>query len=225
MRFKFIRVKRLIVGNLSTNCYLVFDNKTKKGIIIDPGDDAQYISSSIEKLNVTPTLIIITHGHFDHVLATNELKLIYNIPVLANSRDLFLLNNLGERAIYFGEKEIDKNHKISIDVKIDKLKTISVSKIKLKIINTPGHTPGSVSLLSEEHGMIFVGDLIFDDGSVGRTDFNYSNKIKFNKSLNKIFRLRNGLFVFPGHGKAFKLGHLKRKKVMDKTIFQRYDKV
>ncbi|MBI5465438.1 MBL fold metallo-hydrolase, partial [Candidatus Gottesmanbacteria bacterium] len=75
-----MRVEKLVVGQLWTNCYLVWDEKDKKGIIIDPGDDADFIVQKIQDFKVIPSAIIATHGHFDHVLAGLELKLAFNIP-------------------------------------------------------------------------------------------------------------------------------------------------
>ena len=86
-----MEIEKLIVGQLQTNCYLVWDKKTREGIIIDPGDDAEYIISRIKDLEIKPQMILATHGHFDHVLAVLELKLAFKIPFLLHRKDLFLV--------------------------------------------------------------------------------------------------------------------------------------
>ena len=198
-----ICVEKLVVGSLQTNCYLVYGGKNKEGVIIDPGDDADYISSVIQRKSIKPKLIIATHGHFDHVLAVEELKLIYKIPFALSYKDCFLVKSANTRAKYFNQKDINMMGNFSIDRDLDKRKFLTVGNIKFILIETPGHTPGSISLYLKKEKIIFVGDLIFANGELGRTDLSYGNVNQLNKSIKKIKALSDSLTIFSGHGEIW----------------------
>ena len=187
-----------MTGQLQTNCYLVLDNQTSDAIIIDPGDDADYIARVLTDLNKTPSKIIATHGHFDHLLAATELKLAYNIPFLIHKDDEFFLKRLQSSTKHFlGVKTdppalVDKNLKEG-----DKIK---IGKYILKVIETPGHTPGGISLYCKKVKVLFAGDTIFEKGGVGRTDFVYANKSHLAESIRKLLKLPEDTVVYTGHG-------------------------
>jgi len=191
-------VKKLVVGQLQTNCYLILDEKKGEAVIIDPGDDADYLIRVISDLETKPVKIITTHGHYDHLLAVAELKLAYQIPFLIHQEDQFLLSRAAASASRFS------GLKASLVPKIDRyLKEgdcLRIGNCRLEIIHTPGHTPGSISLYSNELGAVFVGDLIFAGGGVGRTDFAYSNQRDLEKSIQKLFKLPKKTIVYSGHG-------------------------
>jgi hydroxyacylglutathione hydrolase len=198
-----IKVKRLIVGPLATNCFLVFDDKTKEALILDPGDDADYIERVINDLNLKPIKIVATHGHYDHVLAVTELKKAYQISFSASKKDNFLLKRASQSADYFSKIKNTLNPKI--DKFLKEKDKISLGKTIFKIIETPGHTPGSLSLYSEKEKMIFVGDLMFADGSIGRCDLSYSDCQKLGNSLEKIKSIssQSHPIIYSGHGPSF----------------------
>ena len=187
-------IKKLILGEMAANCYLVFDEKSREGIIIDPGDEADYIETVIADLGFNPTGVIATHGHSDHVSAVYELKLAYKIPFLANKKDKFLLDR-----IFPFNPEIDKNL-----VQGEKIK---VGPSELTVVETPGHTPGSICLYSGRNKIVFVGDLIFKDGRVGRYDFGYSDKKGLKISVDKILKLLGDTTIYPGHSEEFTVEH------------------
>lgn len=195
------KIKKLVVGQLQSNCYLVFDKTIDKTIIIDPGDDADYIIQTIADLNLKPTKIIATHGHFDHILAVKELKLAYKIPFLMHKKDEVLLKWMRKSCKFFTNFDPGPPPKIDKHLK-DKL---TFGHQSLDIIATPGHTPGSISLYSNEAGILFVGDLIFAGGGVGRTDFPYTNETDLKKSIKKILKLPKNTTIYSGHGKDFSL--------------------
>lgn len=184
------KIKKLILGEMAANCYLIFDEKSRETIIVDPGDEADYIETVIADLGLNPTCVIATHGHSDHVSAVYELKLAYKIPFLANEKDKFLLNK-----IFPFSPEIDKNL-----VQEEKIK---IGPQEFTVVETPGHTPGSICLYSRKNKIAFVGDLIFKDGSVGRYDFGYSDKEGLKISVAKILALPRETTVYPGHGEEF----------------------
>lgn len=193
----------LIVGQLQANCYLAVCSETNEGIIIDPGDSGDFISEKILSLKIKPKAIILTHGHFDHMMAAEELRLNFKIPILLHQEDRFLLKKAKQSATYFGfggeEILVPRQVKFVKDGEI-----IEFAQEGLKVIHTPGHTPGGISLYSEKAGVLFSGDLLFRDG-VGRTDFSYSSAEKLNSSLKKIFKLPAETMVYPGHGEEFVL--------------------
>ena len=197
-----IKVKTLIVGSLSTNCYLIFDEKTREAIIIDPGDDADYIERVISDLALIPIKIIVTHGHFDHALAIFELKSAYKIPFCASKKDEFLLKNISKSAQFFSK--IKNSFIPKIDINIKNNDEIILGKEKLKVIETPGHTPGSLSFYFPESKIAFVGDIFFADGTLGRCDFKYGDKKELIASVAKILKLGKRMKVYSGHGPASK---------------------
>lgn len=196
----------MTVGQLQTNCYLVIDGN--KALIIDPGDDAEYIIQILADEDTTPTKIIATHGHYDHLLAVYELKLAYNVPFLMHKDDGFLLKRMGSSASYFSGIPADPSPKIGKYLKDgDKL---TINHQSLTIMKTPGHTPGSISLYSRKAKCVFVGDLIFAGAGFGRTDFSYSNHFSLLKSIRKLLSLPEETKVFSGHGEQTTIGALRK---------------
>lgn len=191
-----IHVRRLPVGQLQTNCYLVIDES--KCIIIDPGDDADYIQRIIADEGVQPLTIVATHGHYDHILAVSELKLAYGIPFLMHKKDEFLLSRMNASAKRFSKIKSDPPPKV--DQYLTKDFKLTITHYSLFIIHTPGHTPGSISLYNKETKSVFVGDLIFDGGGVGRTDFAYSSSDDLKNSVKKILKFPPKTKVYSGHG-------------------------
>ena len=170
-------IETLVVGQMATNCYIA------GGIIIDPGDDAEYIMSH---LKTAPTMIIATHGHFDHIMAAYALQLAFNIPFYIHEDDKFLLASMQSSANHFlGFTHVDPPPKPS------KIQNIS-------FIHTPGHTPGSICLYFKKEGVVFTGDTIFAGGAVGSTDHKYSNPLS--QSIKKFLALPPETKIFPGHG-------------------------
>lgn len=199
-----MRVEQLVVGQLQANCYLVWDEKTSQAIIIDPGDDGDFIIRRIQDFNLEPKLIIATHGHFDHILAVTELKLAFNIPLLINRADLFLLNRASRTAQFFMGVKPDPS--LPVDKFIKEGDIIKFGKQSLKVIETPGHTPGGIALYFK--GVLFSGDTIFADG-VGRTDFSYGLEEDLRKSIQKLLKFPSDTIVYPGHGDNFFLSQWK----------------
>jgi hypothetical protein len=134
-----MEVKTFTLGELQTNCYLV------RGLIIDPGDEANFISEQILRLGIKPVAIVATHGHFDHILAANELQLAFRIPFLIHPKDLFLVKNLQKNASFWTERRIVERGPGEIGDLRDFGGVGGDGGFGgLKVIQTPGHTPGSV---------------------------------------------------------------------------------
>lgn len=196
-----MKVEPLIVGQLATNCYLAWCPETLKAIVIDPGDAGDYIAEKILALKIKPELIVATHGHFDHVLAATELKLAFNIPFLINKKDEFLLKRSQKTAEFFTRIKADLSP--TADHFIKEGDIIEFGKQKLRVIETPGHTPGSICLYGSN--ILFSGDTLFADG-VGRTDLGGGNQKQLETSLKKIFILPADTVVYSGHGKPTTIG-------------------
>jgi len=202
-----VKIERLIVSQLQTNCYLVWDKITGEGVIIDPGDDAEYILNRIRDLEMKPLYILVTHGHFDHVLAVLELKSALEIPFLINEKDLFLVKRaVGSAKFFAGDKEALKPLADKFIKEGDVI--FFGEKEQLKVVETPGHSPGGVVFLNR--GVVFSGDTLFKQG-MGTTQYSYCSETALLNSIkNKLFKLPDETIVYPGHGEETTIGEEKQ---------------
>lgn len=194
-------IKQLPVGQLATNCYIIADSDTREALIVDPGDDAEFIGNSLRDLDAQPRAVVSTHGHFDHILAAFEIQQAYKIPFLIHRRDEFLVKRMRESASYFLQLEV-VDPPPRIDGYLDKDTRLSVGSYMLSIIETPGHTPGSICIYSKEIKSMMTGDTIFAAGSIGRTDFHYSSASTLQNSVRRILDFPPDTVLYPGHGQV-----------------------
>lgn len=204
-----LNVERLVVGQMQTNCYLVYDNDTREAIIIDPGEDDTYIIEKIQQRELKPQKIIATHGHFDHILAAYSIQKTYNIPFVIHKNDRFLVSQMASSANHFLGFETHALPPVISDVVKGGIKQ-KIGNHFLHVIETPGHTPGSIRLVDEARSFVIVGDLVFAGGGVGRTDFSYSNSQDLNKSIDKLISYPDEMIIFPGHGEMTTIGEVKK---------------
>ena len=180
-----IEIEKLVLGSVSTNVYLIFYNGNC--LIIDPSDEAERIISCIEERKAKPLAILITHGHFDHIMAAPVLAKKYGIKIYAGEAD----RHLDADCFLKGGDELE------------------FEGFKLKVIYTPGHTVGSISFYSDDlqdneafQKAVFTGDALFA-GSIGRVDFPTGNEEMMRKTLDETFKkMPPETVVFPGHGAA-----------------------
>jgi hydroxyacylglutathione hydrolase len=201
-----IEIETLTLGQLDTNCYLVWCTKTKEAIVIDPADEGSLISERILALGLKPLSIVLTHGHFDHVLGCLEVKLNFDLPIFVHKKDLFLTQSAQKNAKYWLNVAVDPVPPINNF--IQEGGEIEFGECSLKVLETPGHTPGSLTLYSLDNDppLAFTGDTLFKNG-VGRTDFSYSSPQDLSESLNRLFDLLPDETVcFSGHGEPTVLG-------------------
>ena len=191
--------EKILIGELETNCYLVWEEETKECLVIDPGDDGVSISEEINNKKLKVKAVFLTHGHFDHSLGALDLKLIYNVDFGCSEKDAFLLERQDETAKHFLKKEIQVPNFIKIDIDLDKTKEFKLGEETIEIIKTPGHTPGSVCFYNKKNKLLFSGDTLFA-GCRGRTDFKYGSTEEIFKSLKKLMKLEKDTLVLPGHG-------------------------
>ena len=188
-------IEKIPVGDIQANCYIVGCEKTKEGIVIDPGGEIDKIEGLIKKLGLSIKIIIITHAHFDHALGARTLKERTGALFIMHKEDIFLLKNLAEQAQFFGVKPASAP---DIDRFVEEGDEISFGELKARVLHTPGHSPGGISLLVDDS--VFVGDTLFA-GSVGRTDFvGGSHEILIESIKLKLLALDPKTEVYPGHG-------------------------
>lgn len=188
-------------GVYQANCYIIYDEKTSSGFIVDPGGDAGKIRRILKDECIDAKFIILTHGHFDHTGAVNELKDCLNIPVYMNEKDLFLVSGSEEKPM---EGTIPESDKIKIDRFVKEGDIISYGDEKLTVLETPGHSPGGITLSTG--GCLFTGDTIFH-GSVGRTDLKGGSMEQLEQSVDSILsNFPDDTLVYPGHGPSTTIG-------------------
>lgn len=204
-----ISVKKLIVGPMSTNCYLVSDNDSI--VIIDSGGDAEYIEEVIQDTGSKVAAIIATHGHYDHILSVFALKLAFNCPFYMSSEDKFLLSRMQRSAKYYNAITADPPPKF--DKEIEGRTNIS-KYLNFDVIKTPGHTPGSVCLHLKSEKMLFCGDLLFDNGMIGRCDHTYSSSSDMSNSIDNILKIDPTTKVYSGHGDEFSIETFRKSYIM-----------
>lgn len=198
-----LHIQQLIVGTMQTNCLLVWDATSLEALIIDPGDDADFILDHVSRLALTPTLVAATHGHFDHILAATEVSLAYGVPFALSSADHFLLSRFRASAMKY--IQFDPGPAPTPSVDLAKLTSIALGEEMLTILKTPGHTPGSVSFYSPTAKFAVVGDTLFEAGGLGRTDFDYSDPKVLDSTVLTIKRLPSGTSIYAGHGRTFEV--------------------
>lgn len=198
-------IKDLVVGPLMANCFIFGCKKTREAVVIDPGGDADKILLSLADSELEVKYIINTHGHFDHVCGNGKMKDATGADILIHPLDAPMLGMLSSNAAVFG---ISVENSPPCDQTIEEGETISFGNISLKVIHTPGHTPGGISLYTD--GIVFVGDTLFA-GSIGRTDFpggDYDTLISSIKT--KLFDMEDDMRVLSGHGPETSIGSEKR---------------
>jgi len=198
-------IKELVVGPLMANCFICGCSKTKEAVVIDPGGDANTILLSLADSKLKAKYIINTHGHFDHVSANGKMKDATGADILIHPLDAPMLEKLSSNAAFFG---VSVENSPPCDQTLEEGDTVSFGDITLKVIHTPGHTPGGISLYT--NGVVFVGDTLFA-GSIGRTDFpggDFSTLISSIKT--KLFKMEDDIRVFSGHGPETSIGTEKR---------------
>ena len=196
-------VLKIIVGVLQVNCYLFYDETSKECLIIDPGSDADKICKVIDNNSLKPAIIVNTHYHFDHTGANRSIKNRYDIPIAIGEKDAPLLKDAYKAALEF---MIHAEMSPKADILFKEGDTLSVGEKIFEVLETPGHTQGSVCLYSKKEKILFSGDTLFYE-SVGRWDFKDGDKKLLFQSLDKILNLPQQVIVYPGHGAKTTVGH------------------
>jgi len=194
----------VVVGPLETNCYLAYCPETRECVVVDPGAQPDQIIKAINENNLHPVAIVNTHGHVDHIGANQDIKDKFAVPLFIHQDDVPILEqaHLGELSFFLQARPSPPPDKFLVEGL-----EVTFGQQRLKILHTPGHTPGSVSLLGD--GLIFSGDTLFN-GGVGRTDLPGGDWSQLRASLiEKILTLPEETIVLPGHGPMTSVGQEK----------------
>ena len=186
---------RFPLGQMQANCYLLIEGNDC--ILIDPADEAAFLLEEIMRRKLNLQAMLATHGHFDHVMAVGEIQKSFNVPLYIHKNDEFLLKRIGATARHF--LGYDPVILPPSEVKYIKKGKQTVGTFTFKVIEIPGHTPGSVGYYFSGEKWLFSGDTLFKEG-IGRCDFSYSSKIDLFKSLKNLFILPPLTEVYSGHG-------------------------
>ncbi len=198
-------VKQYIAGPIDANNYLVADEKSKEAVLIDCSEHVQKILDDVKELGLKVKYILLTHGHFDHVMGVNSMKEALGAKVLINQKDEKQLEMTQTILKTFGIF-VEKNPEY--DKYIDKNTELKIGDIPIKIFETPGHTEGGLCYLID--GKLFSGDTLFRN-YVGRTDLPGGNYAKLENSIkNVLYKLPEETEVFPGHNEMTTIGYEKK---------------
>jgi glyoxylase-like metal-dependent hydrolase (beta-lactamase superfamily II) len=200
-----MKIQTYVLGMVSTNCYIIFNESTNEALIIDPPDQAPALKVKIEELDLSPVAILLTHGHFDHIMAAGDLAAAFGIPVLAGEDEKALLEDYNLN----GSRMVRKNYTLSADRFLKDKEEFTLGGMRIKVIHTPGHTAGGVCYYFEEDKVLISGDTLFLE-SIGRTDLPTGDQDTLLESIRrKLMILPEEVFVYPGHGDKTTIGYEK----------------
>jgi len=210
-------IEMIPVGPLQANCIILGCEKTKKAAVVDPGGDADRIMSVIRALGLEVVAIINTHGHADHIAANGRVKAATGAPIMIGERDSGMLTSAARNLSLLGGAYVTSP---AADRLLKEGDEIEIGRVKIKVIETPGHTPGGICLLVRDmpddgpaadkavngEPRLITGDTLFA-GSVGRTDFPGGSWDELLRSIKeKLLPLGDDIEVYPGHGPATTIG-------------------
>ncbi len=195
-----MNVKTLSLGQLGTNCYVISNGE--EVLIVDPAAEAEVIFEAVEEINLPVAGILLTHAHYDHIGALDEVQQKYDTDVYMASEEKEWIGdpnlNMSIKRVSMGIEPIESD----IEPVILQEGDYSINSFNFEIFHTPGHSPGSLSFYFKEEQKIFSGDVLFN-GGVGRTDLLEGSFDVLMKSIkNKLFQLDDGTAVYPGHGNS-----------------------
>ena len=201
-----IEIKSMTLGMVATNCYLIINKETKEALLIDPADNALRISNVIEENVCTLKAILLTHGHFDHTMALNELKKRYNVPVYAHEEeeDVLKQSSLNMSGM------IGQIYTTQADIYVKDGEHLKLAGLDIIVLHTPGHTKGGVCYYLPEEKVLMSGDTLFHC-SIGRTDFPTGSMSQLVRSVKEqLFVLPDDVQVYPGHDSVTSIGYEKQ---------------
>src|SRR5579863_7969272 len=197
----------LPVGLLQCNCSIFGDEETHKAIVIDPGDNIPQIIEILERHGLTVQAIVITHAHIDHIGGAHKLRTLTSAPVYMNPNDTLLRDMLDLQAQWLG---VATPETVPIDTPVHEGDKLVLGLTEFAVLDTPGHTPGSISLWIPAENKLVAGDTLFRD-SIGRTDLPGGDGKQILRSIHdKLLPLPDDAIVIPGHGETTTIGREKR---------------
>lgn len=198
-------MKQLVLGMLRTNCYIIF-NDNKDAIIVDPGDNFSKVKDMVLNEGLNVKAVLLTHGHFDHIGAADEIRKEYGAKIYAHELEKEILED--------SFKNLSSQFYEGIALKADDFfkegDILEIAGFKIRVIHTPGHTVGGVAFYFGDYGVLFSGDTMFN-GSYGRVDFPTGSMSTLMSSIKeKLLKLPDETVVFPGHNDSTTIGDEKR---------------
>ena len=198
-------VKLFYTGPMQVNTYLCVDEETKEGFIVDPGGANKALDNYVSSHEYQIKYIILTHGHGDHICGVPYYKALYQCPIAGNTKDNFLFDDAQEN---MSTAFVGHPIEFTPEVELNEGDTLKIGNMELKIMETPGHTPGGISILVDN--LLFSGDTLFAD-SIGRTDFRGGSFPTLKEAVHtKLFVLPDDTYVLPGHMGQTTIGHEKK---------------
>lgn len=194
----------VVVGPLGVNCFVLGCGATGQGVVVDPGGDVERIMTVVQQRGLTIVSIVNTHGHFDHVGGNRQLKEVTGAELLIHPADEPMLAKVASVAGMYG---LQAENSPAPDRLLEDGMLLSFGKQQLRVIHTPGHTPGGCCLYLELEQKLISGDTLFADG-VGRTDLPGGSHVQLVDSIRtRLFTLPPQVQVWPGHGPATTIAH------------------
>lgn len=195
-----LNIRKYALGPVQTNCYIIANNQ-QHCLIIDPGEEGKKIIAELRKAKLTPQAILLTHAHFDHIGAVDDIRDTFNIPVYMHKKER---NWLGDASLNGSAKYAQlPNYEIKdADEFLTPSKEVEIGDFKFEVAHTPGHSPGSISFIFAEDRVAFVGDTLFK-GSIGRTDLiGGDTKLLLHSIQTHLLSLPEDMIIYPGHDEA-----------------------
>ena len=201
-----MEIKKLIVGMVQTNCYIAINPGIKEAVVVDPGGEADRIRSEVQRLGVKAQAILLTHGHFDHVMGVADLVSSAGGRVCIFEGESGLLGDAGLNVSELTGKPVS----LRADVRLRDGQVYETADMKFRVIHTPGHTTGSCCYYMEPEKVLFCGDTLFFE-SIGRSDLPTGNGRQLVDSLKqKVLTLPDDVKAYTGHGPATDIGYEKK---------------
>ena len=193
-----LKIGKIVMGSVQTNCYFLYQEDSKKIIVVDPADRGEYLYNAFKEAGLEVAAILLTHGHFDHIWGCNQLRELAGVQVFAFEDE----KDLCENAKLNVSEDVGRSYTATVDWYLKDGETVTIEGMEFKVIWTPGHTQGSCCYYFEKDNILISGDTLFE-GSVGRSDLPTGDGKLLSRSLKeRLMILPDETLVFPGHGNS-----------------------
>lgn len=200
-----LKIGKIVMGSVQTNCYFLYQENEKKILVVDPADRGEYLYDAFKEKGFEIAAILLTHGHFDHIWGCNKLRELSGAKVYAWEKE----KEVCESAALNVSDEAGRPYTVIVDEYRKDGEMLNLAGMQCKVLGTPGHTKGSCCYYFEEDGILISGDTLFE-GSVGRTDLPTGSGEDQRTSLKEVLmKLPENVMVFPGHGGSTTIGEEK----------------